>query len=74
MLAINPKHQKKGLVTKLMNFCAAIADDAGLSIYLGSLASAHDMYLRLGYKDLDLYDMNLYEYGKKLCGYGPYRT
>jgi GNAT superfamily N-acetyltransferase len=74
MVAILPQHQGKGLGTKIMKFCADIADKDGLPIYLTAFPGARDMYLKLGYKDIANFDMDLNEYGKKYRGFGIYRS
>jgi hypothetical protein len=35
---------------------------------------AHDMYLKLGYKDVGLFEPDLNNYGKKYRGFGIYQT
>ena len=73
MLAVHPKHQRKGFGTKLIQHCSAIADAAGTPTYLSSFPQAHDLYENLGYTDIDYFDVDLNEWGTKLSGYGVYR-
>ena len=73
MLAVHPKHQKKGLGTKLIQHCSQIADAAGIPTYLSSFPQAHALYGKLRYTDIDYFDVDLNEWGTKLSGYGVYR-
>jgi GNAT superfamily N-acetyltransferase len=74
LLAISPKHRGKGFETKLMRFCSDIADEAGLPTFLTAFPRAHDMYLKLGYKDVGHFEFDLNNYGKKYRGFGIYRS
>lgn len=57
-----------------MHHCAAIADKAGLPIYLTSFSAGHDLYLKLGYEDVAYFDIDLSAYARKMSGYGMHRT
>jgi len=74
LLAISRKHQGKGLGTKLMKYCSNIADEAGLPTFLTAFPGAHDMYLKLGYEDTGMFELDLNNYGKKYRGFGIYRS
>ncbi|KAN0089797.1 acyl-CoA N-acyltransferase [Hyaloscypha variabilis] len=74
LLAIRPSYQGRGLGTKLMNFCADIADEARLPTFLTAFPGAHSLYLKLGYEEKTHYDLDLGSYGKKYRGFGIYRS
>jgi hypothetical protein len=57
-----------------MKCCSDIAYQAGLPIFLTAFPGAHDMYLKLGYKDVGLFELDLDNYGKKYRGFRIYRT
>jgi hypothetical protein len=48
-----------------MKFCADIAEEAGLPTFLTALPEAYDMYLKFGYTDVGLFEMDINNYGKK---------
>jgi ribosomal protein S18 acetylase RimI-like enzyme len=73
MLAVHPKHQRKGFGTKLIQHCSAIADAAGIPTYLSSFPQAHHLYEKLGYTDIGYFDLDLNDWGTKLSGFGVYR-
>lgn len=73
-LAVDPKHHKRGLGTKLMQYCHGIADEENLPIYLTAFPGAHHLYLKWGYEDVDHFDVDLNEYGEKYRGFGIYRN
>ena len=57
-----------------MRHCMEIGDAAGLPIYLTAFPGAHPMYMKLGFKDLTYFDVDLNEWGTKQRGYGVYRS
>jgi hypothetical protein len=57
-----------------MKFSSDIADEAGLPIFLTAFPGAHNMYLKLGYKEINVFEINLNNYGKKDRGFGIYRS
>jgi hypothetical protein len=57
-----------------MKFCSDIADEAGLPIFLTAFPGAHDMYLKLGYKEMGVFEIDLNHYGRKDRGFGIYRS
>jgi hypothetical protein len=57
-----------------MHYCADIADEADLPIFLTAFPGAHDMYLKLGYRDVGIFELDLNNYGNKHRGFGIYRT
>ncbi|KUJ07680.1 acyl-CoA N-acyltransferase [Mollisia scopiformis] len=73
-LAVDPKHHKKGLGTRLMDHCHQIADKDGLAIYLNAFPGAHHLYLKWGYENVEKFDVDLGAYGEKYRGFGIYRT
>ena len=73
-LAVDPRHHKRGLGTKLMEYCHEIADGENLPIYLTAFPGAHHLYLKLGYEDIKHFDVDLNEYGEKYRGFGIYRN
>ena len=59
--------------SKLVQHCADIADAAELPTYLNAFPGAHSLYEKLGFVDVDHFDVDLNEYGVKFRGFGIYR-
>jgi hypothetical protein len=57
-----------------MKFCSDIADEADLPIFLTAFPGAYDMYLKLGYKEISVFEIDLNDYGKKDRGFEIYRS
>lgn len=73
--AVLPAHQGKGIGKRLMQHCNEIGDREGLPIYLTAFPGAHGIYVHMGYKDTDYFDIDLNAWSKeKYRGYGIYRS
>ncbi len=57
-----------------MEHCHAIVDKEGLPIYLTAFPGAHHLYLKWGYEDVDYFEVDLNEHGRKYRGFGIYRS
>jgi GNAT superfamily N-acetyltransferase len=71
---IDPKYQGKGLGSMLLETCIAMADAEELPIFLQSMPAPYSLYARHGFTVLDHVDIDLSEWGRKLCGYGIHRS
>lgn len=74
LLSIKPKDQGRGIGTKLIKYCAEVADANELPVWLTAFPGAHDLYLRLGYKDVASFGIDLNDWGRKGRGYGVYTS
>jgi predicted N-acetyltransferase YhbS len=72
-LSVAPKYQRKSVGTLLVKHCMKLSDAEHLPIFLNSFPGAHNLYLRLAFKDLEHFDIDLNEWGTKYRGYGVYR-
>jgi hypothetical protein len=68
-----PKTPEERIRNKAHSALLSDADAAGTPTYLSSFPQAHDLYEKLGYTDIDYFDVDLNEWGTKLSGYGVYR-
>ncbi|CZR64743.1 uncharacterized protein PAC_14642 [Phialocephala subalpina] len=66
-------HQRHGLGTKLTQLCLARADEKGLPVFLMSVPSARDFYVRFGFEVFDVFEFDLGDWGGKFRGWGKYR-
>ena len=71
-LGIHPKHQGKGLGTRLSQRCLEIADAAGLPTFLTAFPGARDLYLRMGFEVVREFHADLSEWTETGKGYGIY--
>jgi hypothetical protein len=57
-----------------MKFCPDIADGAGFPIFPNDFTRVYDVYLKLGYKEMSLFEIDLDQHGSKDRGFGMYRS
>lgn len=62
-LATHSDYQKRGIGTMLLNQGIAVADAEGKKIYLEATTAGHPLYLKLGWKDIDLITVDLKKWG-----------
>ena len=73
--AVPPKHQSKGIGSKLLQHCFNVADGSDLPIWVSSFPGSHGLYLRNGFSDVHHEDLDLNAWdGNRFRGYGIYRT
>lgn len=66
MLHTDPQYQGRGAGSALMEWGKAKADELGLPIYLESSPKGHGFYLKHGFKDYEVLDIDLSEFGGTL--------
>jgi GNAT superfamily N-acetyltransferase len=64
-----PAHQRRGAGTKLLRWCADVADQYGLPIYLEASPAGYHLYRKFGFEDVENIDMDLTRWG----GVGTHR-
>lgn len=58
-----PVYQGRGCASALLHWCIAAADARNARIYLESTPSAHNLYRKAGWEDLDCSTIDLSEFG-----------
>jgi GNAT superfamily N-acetyltransferase len=69
MLHTDPAFQGRGAGGKLIEWGTKIADELGLPTYLEASPKGYRVYQRHGFKDLEVFDLDLAKYG----GTGTYK-
>ena len=75
-LVVAPASQGKGVGTVLLKWIIARADRDGVPIWVQSSPTARDAYAKVGFVDVDHWDVNLAGFTGRADGYngwGPYR-
>lgn len=57
LLAVHPDFQGMGCGTMLLRHGLELADREGRKTYIESTVAGHPLYLKLGWKDVDLIDV-----------------
>ncbi|RFU28351.1 hypothetical protein B7463_g7994, partial [Scytalidium lignicola] len=70
LLVTDPIYQKKGLGTLLLKEAFDRADTEGKRAYLEAMEAGHNLYLRLGWADVDLLEVDVGKWGGE--GKAPY--
>ncbi|KAG9237898.1 acyl-CoA N-acyltransferase [Amylocarpus encephaloides] len=74
-LVVSPQYQRKGIGAQLMRKCLEEANKEGLPTWLISFPGSHELYLKLGFVDVEHSDVDLNEWDGGRCrGYGIYRS
>ena len=63
MLHTDPKHQRRGAASALIRWGTQKADELGLPVYLESSAEGHVLYNRHGFKDIEIFEVDLKPFG-----------
>lgn len=63
MIVTDPAYQKKGLGTLLLNQALGRADREGKQAYLESMEAGHPLYLKLGWVDVELFEVDVRKWG-----------
>lgn len=72
-LSILPQYQGKGIGSYILRHCMERADKAGLATHLTAFPSAHSLYLRFGFEEVERIDLDLNAAGPPNRGFGIYR-
>ncbi|KAE8441846.1 hypothetical protein EG329_004247 [Mollisiaceae sp. DMI_Dod_QoI] len=68
LLATDPAYQRKGLATRLLKHVLDMADEEKRKVYIEATPAGHPVYLKLGFKDLDMVSVDLSRWGGKQIG------
>lgn len=66
LLCTDPAFQRKGLATMLLRHGTDMADAEGRKTYIEATAKGHPVYLKLGFKDIDVVTVDLSKWGGEL--------
>lgn len=66
MLHTDPAFQGRGAAGMLMDWGKKKSDELGIPIYLESSTMAHGFYLKHGFRDLELWEVDLTGFGGHL--------
>ena len=68
LLCTDPAFQRKGLAKRLLQHGLDLADAEGRKVYIEATKNGHPVYLKLGFKDIDILTMDLSKWGGKELG------
>jgi len=71
---VPPSKQGQGIGSALVKWMTDKADEAGLETYLSSLPAACSVYKKLGFEEVDFFEMDLSQWSKPYEGYGVFRN
>lgn len=65
----SPRHQRRGAASLIVQRCIEHAKSIGLPIYLDAVGDSHGLYLKHGFRDLELVKTDFSKWGGKeiLC-------
>ena len=63
MLFTDPKHQGRGAGTMLVNWGLEEARKRTFPIYLESSDMGHNLYIKVGFRDLELFEVDMSKWG-----------
>jgi N-acetylglutamate synthase-like GNAT family acetyltransferase len=70
---VTPSYRKHGIGSQLVQLCIDKAKSAQLPLFLCSVPTSHQFYLKLGFKDVSYVDIDLSNWAPGYSGYGVYR-
>ncbi len=65
VLATAPAYQRRGLGSMLLKHVLQMADKEGKVAYIEATDAGYPLYLRLGWKQIDIVELDLSNYGGK---------
>ncbi|KUJ20317.1 acyl-CoA N-acyltransferase [Mollisia scopiformis] len=68
LLGTDPAYQRKGLASRLLKHVLDMADREGRKVYIEATPAGHPVYLKLGFKDVDIVKVDLSRWGGKEIG------
>lgn len=68
LLQTDPAYQRKGLGKLLLKHGLDLADSEGRKAYIEASEDGHPVYLKLGFRDVDLVKVDLSKWGGKEPG------
>lgn len=67
-LITDPEYQRRGLGARLLNVGLDLADAEGKKSYIEATSEGHPLYLKLGWRDVDRFDVDFNKYGGERPG------
>ncbi|KAI0908891.1 acyl-CoA N-acyltransferase [Ustulina deusta] len=64
LLHVDPEHQRRGAGTMLVRWGLEEAKKLGLPAFLESSRAGHSLYLRCGFRDIDVHSVDFTKWGK----------
>ncbi|KAF8867113.1 hypothetical protein BDZ45DRAFT_609269 [Acephala macrosclerotiorum] len=68
LLGTHPAYQRKGLASKLLKHVLDMADREGRKVYIEATPAGHPVYLKLGFRDIDVVAVDLTRWGGDRVG------
>ncbi|KAH8594314.1 hypothetical protein B0O99DRAFT_625576 [Bisporella sp. PMI_857] len=68
LLQTDPAYQRKGLAAKLLKHGLALADREGRKVHIEGTPAGHTLYLKLGFRDTDILEVDLTKWGLEGMG------
>lgn len=65
LLATDPNYRRRGLARRLLGEVLALADAEGKRVIIEATEDGYPLYLKLGFKDVDLIELDLRPFGGK---------
>ncbi|KAE9376891.1 acyl-CoA N-acyltransferase [Stipitochalara longipes BDJ] len=65
LLATDPTYQRRGLASRLLKHMLQLADEQGKMAYIEATALGFPVYQKLGFKQVDIVEVDLSKYGGK---------
>lgn len=62
-LVTDPTYARRGAASLLLKWGTDQANELGIPIYLESSPGGHELYLRYGFKDMEVHEMDMTTYG-----------
>lgn len=68
LLQVDPEYQKKGLASMILQEGLDVVDAEGRKCFIESTADGYPVYLKLGFRDLEIVEVDLRRWGGEEMG------
>jgi predicted N-acetyltransferase YhbS len=70
---VKPSSRRQGIGSGLVTLALQKAKEASVPCFISAEPQARPLYLKLGFKDTEHFDIDLREYVPENCGFGVFR-